>query len=104
MTEIGAAGTWAAIAVALIAGISSIVAAVISSRTRRENKDQHGGTAEGLARVEGAVIGLTGQVGEMREVVQRTAERTAVLEAYMGDRVTGGPDRHIVITKEIHHE
>ncbi len=76
--------TWGAavvaITVALFGTIGSVMAAVVSSRTRKENTAQHGVSVEGLARVEGSLGALTIQVHELRGDVNRIGERVAVVE------------------------
>lgn len=88
-TTVAMIGALAAIA----AGVPSAIAAVITSRTRRENAEQHGASQVELRRLTGEVSGVRSDVREVRKDVGRVrdeleehADRLDDLEADRKDR------------------
>jgi hypothetical protein len=88
------------IIVAAITAGGAVAAAYISSRTRKENQEQHGVSVEKLGELTGEVRALVGRFERTDGKLDEVSERVAVIEAYVGDQKVGTHDRRL----EIHIE
>lgn len=68
---------------AFAAGIPAIVAAVITARTRRENAEQHGTSADRISELTNAVTSAGVTLGHVREDVREIRTRTDSLAERM---------------------
>ena len=98
---------WLVVLVAIIPAVGGIAAAWIAASTRRENREQHGGNASKLDQViahqrvhADRINGVDKKIDRVADDVAEVRERTAVLEAHVGDRVVGTKGRRLEVVVE----
>lgn len=88
------------IAIAVITAGGAIGAAIVAQLTRRDNASQHGTTADKLDEVIAGQAEHGRRLDRVEGKVDGVAERVAVVEAHVGDRVVGGPGRRLEVVVE----